>query len=409
MERIWNLLGEMGNPQRGCKFIHIAGTNGKGSVSHIIADILRQAGYRVGRFTSPHLHSYRERFAINGDQITEPAMEAILDGIEAHIQTMVQRGEEHPTEFEVLTALAFQYFRDAKVDLAVLEVGMGGIYDSTNVITPVVSVITGIDFDHTAFLGTTLAEIAANKAGIIKPGVPVVIGLMGEEAKQVIQEQARLLGAPLCAGSEIRIIPVEKPNLDHQLVNIDGCGLSVDRVDYSLPGVYQLRNLAVALRTLMLLNEQGYDINDRIIRASLAKLKMPGRLEIVHTSPLVIVDAAHNSQGAAALVESLDILLPGQKRVLVVGMLDDKERDSVVKALGRNTRAAIVTRPAGARSQAWQEVAQQLRLHYPGIEMKSIEDIATAVNTGLGMVRGDEYVLITGSFYVLDQARRLFI
>ena len=192
-------------------------------------------------------------------------------------------------------------------------------------------------------------------------------------------------------------------------MNIDGCGLSVDRVDYSLPGVYQLRNLAVALRTLMLLNEQGYDINDRIIRASLAKLKMPGRLEIVHTSPLVIVDAAHNSQGAAALVESLDILLPGQKRVLVVGMLDDKERDSVVKALGRNTRAAIVTRPAGARSQAWQEVAQQLRLHYPGIEMKSIEDIATAVNTGLGMVRGDEYVLITGSFYVLDQARRLFI
>ena len=409
LERIESLLQEMGNPQRELQYVHIAGTNGKGSTSLIIADILIKAGYRVGRFTSPHLHSYLERFTIDGVEISAAIFKPFLDGIEKHIQVMLKRGEDHPTEFEVLTAIAFQYFRNEGVDIAVLEVGMGGSYDSTNVITPLVGVITGVDFDHTAFLGTTLGEIAANKAGIIKPGVPVVVGMMDEEALEVIKDKAQLLGAQLYHSDEISISPLGRPGLDNQTVNIEGAGFGLTGVRFSLRGDYQLRNLAVALRALLVMQDRGYAIEEQNIRNSLAMLKMPGRLEVVKQSPLVIVDAAHNSQGASALANSLDILLPGRSKVLVLGLLDDKDREGIVSALGRNTRTAIVTRPQGTRSQAWHEVEQQWRQKFPDIEVAAVENITAAVDAGLAMVGEDEYLLITGSFYVIDQARRVFI
>ena len=409
LERIESLLQEMGNPQRGLKYVHIAGTNGKGSTSLIIADILIKAGYRVGRFTSPHLHSYLERFTIDGVEITAEIFKSILDGIEKHIQTMLIKGEEHPTEFEVLTAIAFQYFQNEGVDIVVLEVGMGGSYDSTNVITPLVGVITGVDFDHTAFLGTTLGEIAANKAGIIKPGVPVVIGMMDKEALEVIKNKAQLWGAQLYHSDEISISPWGRPDLDNQTVNIEGPGLRLTGIRFSLRGDYQLRNLAVALRALLVMQDQGYAITEQYIRNSLAGLKMPGRLEVVKQSPLVIIDAAHNSQGAGALANALDILLPGRSKVLVLGLLDDKDREGILSALGRNTRMAIVTRPQGTRSQAWHEVEKQWRQKFPDIEVTSIQNITAAVEAGLATTAPDEYLLITGSFYVLDQARRVFM
>jgi len=403
------LLEEMGNPQQGLKYVHIAGTNGKGSTSLIIADVLIKAGYKVGRFTSPHLHSYSERFTVDGLEIRDEIFDSLLDSIEKHIQVMIKRGESHPTEFEVLTAVAFQYFKNEKVDVVVLEVGMGGSFDSTNVINPLVSVITGVDFDHTAYLGTTLEEIAANKAGIIKPGVPVIAGIMEDEALRVIKNQARLLGAQLYQSSQIMLTHAVSPNLDAQFLNIEGKGLKMEEVEFSLCGDYQLRNLAVALTVLRVMAGTGYGVDEKSIRNSLSELKMPGRLEVINRMPLVIADAAHNPQGALALADSLDSLLPGRKKVLVFGLVDDKDRESILRFLGRNTKAAVVTRPHGPRGTSWHEVKELWQDIYPDIEVIDIKNITTAVNKGLELLQADEYLVITGSFYVLDEARRFLM
>ncbi|MDD3363693.1 MAG: bifunctional folylpolyglutamate synthase/dihydrofolate synthase [Syntrophomonas sp.] len=409
LERIESLLEEMGNPQQELKCVHVAGTNGKGSTSLIIADILIKAGYRVGRFSSPHLHSYFERFTIDGQEIGAEAFQSILDGIEKHIRVMLERDKLHPTEFEVLTAVAFQYFRDEGVDVAVLEVGMGGSYDSTNVIIPLVAVITGVDFDHTAYLGTSLEEIASNKAGIIKAGVPVVAGLMEEKAWRVVNNRARSMGAKLLESSQTRVSRVGNPNLQDQVINIEGIGISMQGVRFTLRGDYQLQNLATALTALQIIKEKGYRVEEQSIRGSLLNLKMPGRLEVIQQNPLVIADAAHNPQGAKALADSLDTLLPDRKKVLVLGLVNDKERDGIIQALGRNTRSAVVTRPQGPRGSAWKEVKARWQQVFPDIPVVEVESIPGAVARGLEMMQKDDYMVVTGSFYVLDQARRIFI
>ncbi|MCX5779439.1 MAG: bifunctional folylpolyglutamate synthase/dihydrofolate synthase [Firmicutes bacterium] len=409
LERIESLLREMGDPQQGLQCLHIAGTNGKGSTSLMIAEILIASGYRVGRFTSPHLHSYLERFTINGQEISEPDFWSGLEEVAGHTQVMLQRGEAHPTEFEVLTAIAFRYFQQQGVDIVVLEVGMGGSYDSTNVIIPLLSVITGVDFDHTAYLGTSLAEIAGNKAGIIKTGVPVVVGQMGEEAWGAISRRAHALQAPLHRSSSIKIDLVEKADLDGQLLDIAGCGLQMSGVRLSLGGNYQRANLAVALTALQLMRGRGYRVEEASIRVALARLIMPGRFEVICRHPLVILDAAHNPQGARALADSLETLLPGRSKVLVLGLVDDKERDEIIRTLGSNTRAAIVTRPQGLRGENWLEVLARWQEIFPDIEVSAQVSIPEAVNAGLALLAGKAFLLITGSFYVLDQARMVFI
>ena len=409
LQRIASLLEAMGNPQQSLQYVHIAGTNGKGSTALIIAQVLTKSGYKVGRFVSPHLHSYLERITVDGVEISAAQFDAILDEIDDHIRVMLDRGEEHPTEFEVLTAAAFRCFQLEQVDLAVMEVGMGGSYDSTNVITPRVAVITGIDFDHTAFLGDTMGEIAANKAGIIKLGVPVVVGPMDTEALQIISQQAQAMQAPLFHSSDIKVVQSGAASLLSQEVDLEGPDLHLKGVSYTMPGAYQRRNLAVALRTLLVLREQGLAIDGDIIRSALAEVRNPGRLEVVSQSPLVIVDAAHNPQGARALAESLHDLLPGRGKVLVLGLLDDKERTGVLVPLAENTRMVVVTRPQGSRSQAWQEVELVWRRDFPQIQVEVVESIESAVKRALTVVTGSDYIVVTGSFYVLDQARRYFV
>ena len=408
LERIASLLEAMGNPQQALQYVHIAGTNGKGSTALLIAQVLIEAGYKVGRFVSPHLHSYLERITIDGVEISAGQFQAILDEIDDHIRVMLGRGEEHPTEFEILTAAAFRCFQMEQVDWAVMEVGMGGSYDSTNVITPRVAVITGIDFDHTAYLGNTMGEIAANKAGIIKAGVPVVVGPMDPEALQVIDKKAQSMQAPLFHSRDIKVIPSGPASLLSQEVDLAGPDLQLQGVTYTMPGTYQRRNLAVALRALLVLRDQGLAISGDSIRAALAGVSNPGRLEVVCPSPLVIADAAHNPQGARALAESLHDLLPGRDKVLVLGLLDDKERAGVLAPLAENTRLVVVTRPQGSRSQAWQEVELVWRRDFPHIQVEVVENIELAVKRALAAVSGSDYIVITGSFYVLDQARRQF-
>lgn len=402
-------MAELDHPEQGLACVHVAGTNGKGSTSLMIAEILIAAGYRVGRYSSPHLHSYRERFTVNGEEIEDQELWAYLQETEKHIEAMLKRGEEHPTEFEVLTAVAFQYFAGREVDVAVLEVGMGGTYDSTNVIKPLVAVITSVDFDHTSFLGSTLAEIAWNKAGIIKPGVPVVTGILGAEANQVISARAAGLGAAVHSSSDLHIITSAASSPEVQVVDIEGAGWCLQGLKFSLPGEYQLKNMAVAMMTINVLQGMGFKIEAHHVRRALARLRIPGRLEIVSRQPLVILDAAHNPHGARALADSLEQLWPGRKRVVVMGVLDDKDRSGMIGPLSRSTRAVVVTRPMGSRSSQWHEVTAEWQKHLPSAAILEREHIEAAVGQGLDLLEDGEYLLITGSFYVLDKARRLFV
>jgi len=399
----------MGNPEKNLKCVHVAGTNGKGSVSLLIASIISEAGFKVGRFSSPHVHSYLERFTIDGQKISSRQLKDYLDLIQAKIDIMLSEGDEHPTEFEVLTALAFQYFKDNNVDLAVVEVGLGGLYDSTNVIIPLVSVISGIDYDHTSILGKTLQEIAANKAGIIKHKVPVVRGKMNGEAVKVIEEKAALKETIVYPPELVQVIAHGRPGLGGQDVDIYYDGMEIEQVRFALLGDYQLNNLAVSLTAVLVLGQHGYAVSTRDIINVLGRVKFPGRLEVVSQSPLVIVDAGHNPQASSAVAVALQHILPGRNKVLVCGCLDDKDADEILIHLGENTSKCIISRPEGNRSEDWRLVGELWNNIYPEIVCCMEEDIETAVKMALDLLSEDEFLLITGSFYLIDKARQLFV
>ncbi len=398
----------MGNPEAGLKCVHVAGTNGKGSTSLIISEVLVQAGYRTGRFTSPHIHSYQERYVINGREISMIEFKQYLDQLQEYIQVMREEKLENPTEFEVLTALAFQYFKDIETDIAVIEVGLGGIYDSTNVITPLVSVITGVDYDHTAILGRTLEEIAANKAGIVKKNKPDVVGKMVPEALEVIRRTAVRNNAPWFDCRNVSVRRCGEPELLGQYVDISFPDRQLSRIWYGLSGDYQLDNLQTALTALWVLQQQGYNFSDQQLTAALAGLKFPGRLEVVSSMPLVIMDVGHNPQGAAAVAKALKSLLPGRQKVLVCGLLDDKDAEQVLLYLGQDTVKCVICRPEGHRSQNWERVASIWNNIFPYKPYYMEEDIAAAVKRGMQLVETDQYMLVCGSFYLIDRARKLF-
>ncbi|MGI6453207.1 MAG: bifunctional folylpolyglutamate synthase/dihydrofolate synthase [Syntrophomonadaceae bacterium] len=409
LERILALLAEMDNPHQKLKYVHVAGTNGKGSTSTIIADVLTQAGYRVGRFTSPHMHSYLERFTINGVNIDASLCKEILEEIETKVKIIEAQGLFRPTEFEVLTALAFAFFARQQVDLAVIEVGMGGTLDSTNVINPLVSVITSVDYDHTHVLGNSLAEIAANKAGIIKPEVPVVLGPIAGEALTVLKETAHLNNSTVGAPVHIAIRPKAAPKINGQVLDINIGQEQLTDLFFSLPGDFQLENLRCSLEALVILRKQGFQFSVGDIKQALSQIRIPGRLEVLSPSPLVIADAAHNPHGAKALNESLLRLLPGQAKVLVCGLVDDKDEYNVLKSLEPGSCCCIVTRPAGERGKNWLRVKDCWERWFAAKPVIAIEDIQEAVEYGLSLTSGSRYLLATGSFYVLDRVRRIFV
>ncbi|MEN6348582.1 MAG: folylpolyglutamate synthase/dihydrofolate synthase family protein [Syntrophomonas sp.] len=407
LERIQKLLQEMGNPHEGQRYVHIAGTNGKGSTAFMISAILKQAGCRVGRFISPHIHSYRERFTINDAPIEEQLLLNYINLMEEKIMALQEQGfTSAPTEFEILTAIALQYFNDSQADIAVMEVGMGGLYDSTNVITPLVAVITGIDYDHSFFLGGTLEEIAANKAGIIKHKVPTVAGPMDNRALKVIENQAAEKESPLCHSSRVQVTSKSQPGIQGRYLDIKTSSFTMKDFFFPLLGEYQIQNLATVLTAVMVLKDNGIYINEEYFRTALSTLIIPGRLEITRHNPPVVLDAAHNPQAAEALANSLKELFPARKKVLLCGVLDDKDAQNILSPLTEETRAFIFTKPEGSRNKHWQRLESICRNLCPGREIYSEEDIYNAVEKGLNLIREDEFLLITGSYYVLDRARR---
>ena len=432
LSRMERLLAGLGNPQLNLSVVHVGGTNGKGSVCAMLSSILKAAGFRVGLFTSPHLESYTERFQVNGENISQEEVARIIGMLRPQIEQMVMEGYEHPTEFEVSTALAFQYFKGSGVDLVVLEVGMGGNLDSTNVIDPMVSIITNVSMDHEAILGNTLAEIAHTKAGIIKRGVPLVTAAEGE-AWEVIWKEARRLES-----SVVRVFPSPrirdeqaapfrtvrltalraKPASSQaegcksqQLISIQGLHQEYLELGISLLGEHQGINAATAVAAIEVLQEQGISVSNQDIFRGLADTAWPGRLEIVCQNPLILLDGAHNPAGARRLADFLGRDFSDYSIVLILGILEDKDRSKIIQEIAPLADAIIVTAPPGPRAGDWVEVANQAERFTDKIILQ--ERTLEALLAGIEIVRerqqsGKKALLcVTGSLYLVGEARGL--
>ncbi len=328
------LLSRLGNPHHTFVTLHVAGTNGKGSVCAMLDSVLRQAGLRVGLYTSPHLVRFNERIQVNGEEISDPELAVLFDDMEAHAAA-VSTGERGVTFFEFTTALAFEHFKRKGVQVAVVETGMGGRLDSTNVVTPLISIITRIGLDHTAYLGTTIEAIAGEKAGIIKSGRPVVCGATPAEAKNVIRSVALAKQSRFVEVEESVSVRRVSQDLGGQKVSINSGDVDYGTVTIKLLGKHQLENVATVIATLEILGEcSPLKIPGEIVRQGLASAKWPGRLQVLSQVPPVLLDGAHNPDGAHALAVSLKDLLKKQKIGLVWGMCDDKDALGFAKALG---------------------------------------------------------------------------
>lgn len=326
LERVSLLCKKIGDPQKDIKFIHVAGTNGKGSTCAMLSSVLQAAGYRVGLYTSPHMVRFNERMRVNGENISDEDLAKITEEIKPHADAM----EDRPTEFELVTAIAFLYFKRMNCDLVILETGLGGRLDATNIIeNPVVSVITGIDLDHTAILGDTYEKIAYEKAGIIKPHCPVVIGDCNDAAQAVLLKTAEEHGARVCA--------VDLREMSRAVYSLEGSIFSYkdyELLSLSLAGVYQPKNCATVIECVKTLQECGYTVSDEALRHGLSTVKWVGRFEVFSKNPLVIYDGGHNPQGVTAFVESLSQIISDQRVCLVCGILRDKDYGHMIGALG---------------------------------------------------------------------------
>jgi dihydrofolate synthase/folylpolyglutamate synthase len=373
LEGITGLLGLMGDPQRKLRCMHVAGTNGKGSVCAMIASVLQESGFRVGLYTSPHLHSYTERIQVNGREIAKEDAVRLVSGIEPLAKRV--KGQQ-PSFFEITTALAFRYFADNDVDYAVIEAGLGGRLDATNVITPLVSVITNADFDHMQILGDSVAKIAQEKAGIIKPGVPVVTAASGE-ALGVIEA--------VCREKACKLVKVSKPN----------------NIALSLPGEHQKVNAATAIAALRLLNEPR--ITDDAIRQGLKKAKWPGRLELIGN---VLLDGAHNLPAIRALKASLP-LFKRKRLVLVLGILQDKDYPAMIAEIAPAADEVIITRPDAGRAAPVQLLESEIKKHVQNYAV--CDGVASAVAKAKSLARPGGLVLVTGSLYTVGEAREALL
>ena len=405
--RIEELLRRMDNPHQKVKVLHISGTNGKGSTATMIAGILQAGGYRTGVFTSPHLHSYCERYQINGVQITSERIAELLTVLRPQLESMVEEGFEHPTEFEVSTALAFLYFFQENVDFLVLEVGLGGAIDSTNVITQLVSVITNVAMDHMEYLGNSIREIATVKAGIIKSGSPVVTAADEPDAIEVIRDISR---SKKCAITEVgRDVTwqIRESSTDGQYFDLRTARNEYRELFIKMVGTHQVINAATAVAAVEALALNGFVLPEDTIREGLAGAAWPARLEIVNKCPVVLLDGAHNLHGSMTLRKALTEVYSYRGLILVFGMLGDKEREKVVAQLAPLAKAVVVTKPNSPRAGDWEKIADQVRKYVKDVYL--IENIHKAVRHGMSMAGPEDMVCVTGSLYMVAEARELFV
>ncbi len=409
LSRITRLLDLLGNPHESIPVIHIGGTNGKGSTTAILAAVLKEGGYKVGVYTSPHLISYTERYMINGNPIPEEEFARLVGEVLPLLEQVNVFTGENPTEFEVLTALAFLYFFREKVDILLLEVGMGGDIDSTNVVSsPLLSIITNVTLDHQDYLGPTPREIAVRKGGIIKKNRPVITAAQDEEVLAVLRSIAWEKRAPLW--EVFKEVQWEKIGEEGRGQNFRVRTKEQDYGELHLPllGDHQLVNSATALLALEILQSEGWKITLEQVKRGFAAATWPGRLEIMGHDPLVVIDGAHNVAGMEALACWLrNKRSHHTKIILVIGMLADKDRLGAASLLAPLVDKVVITKPLSPRAGNWQELASYFDKGSGNVHI--IEDLNRAINQGLEEAGDDDLVLITGSLYLVGEARKILI
>ncbi|WP_313972659.1 folylpolyglutamate synthase/dihydrofolate synthase family protein [uncultured Selenomonas sp.] len=402
LSRIERLTELLGHPERRYRTVHVTGTNGKGSVSAMTAAILMESGFRTGLYTSPHLDSYTERFVIDGEQASEADFAAAISAAKEAAEAMLAEGLEQPTEFEVLTAAAFYYFAEKHVDYAVIEVGLGGLLDSTNVIMPEVAVITNVAMEHADRCGGTLEGVAHHKAGIIKRGVPVVTAAEGMTLDVVRRKAAAEESEIFAYGEDFRAAAGAE--------GIDFSSKDDGAAHYALAlgGAYQRQNAALAIRTAMLLAEKHRAVTHETIARALKSVAWPGRFERFTLEGVrIVVDGAHNPAGAAALKESLDAAFAGEKRVLLLGILEDKDYRAMLRTFVRADDRVVITPPDSARAGDPENLARVAREITQEVEVVPAAD--AALSCALDRAAGQRILCAAGSLYLIGNLRRLLL
>lgn len=401
------LLALLGNPERALRVVHVAGTNGKGSVCSMLEAVLRRSGLKTGLYTSPHLIRFNERIRINGQCIADEALAELIGRVDQATQALAAKpGGPQITFFEFTTALAFECLRRENVDIAVLEVGLGGRLDATNVINPLVSVITSISLEHTEYLGKDLKAVATEKAGIIKPGAPVVVGALPEEVLSVIQRVARDRGTRLVQARELVSVTRQSQNLDGQRVKLESASASYGRLCCPLLGRHQLENLSVTVAALEILRDEfGFPVTERSLKEGLERVRWPGRAQVLSREPLTILDGAHNPEGARILKQVLDELAASQPVGLVTGLCADKDLAGFLRELKGPIRRGWAVPLKTERSLPPEAIAEKAQVLGCPITTASVPE---ALSQAAAWAKANNAVVcIAGSLYLVGEVLEL--
>lgn len=402
LDNIRKLLELMGNPHQQLRYVHVAGTNGKGSTVAFISSMLIAAGYKVGVFTSPYIERFTERIRVNNEDIPCDDLARITEMVKEKVEIMVQLGNNHPTEFEIVTAIAFQYYLEAGCDIVVLEVGLGGRFDSTNVIdTPLVAVITTISYDHMDILGDTLPKIAYEKAGIIKDKGNVVIYPPEEDVRQVFDNVCREKAANgyYVDFSSLNIVNFD---VDGQTFNFEG----YKNLRIALIGEHQVRNASVAVKAIESLSDKGFMLSEDEIRQGLLDARWPGRLEVMRKNPVFLIDGAHNGEGAKILADNLVKYFPENRKIFIIGVLKDKDYKTVIEAVAPISDAFVTVTPNSERALPAKDLALFIKSYCKNVYVG--DTIEEAVRTSINIASPDDVVCAFGSLYYIGSIRKLF-
>lgn len=412
LERITALADAFGNPHRQLRVIHVTGTNGKGSTCTFIASILREAGYRVGLYLSPYVHDVRERVQIDGQMISKEEFSTLIEEIKPIAEKIGQTDLGAVTEFEVKTMVAYLHFVRREVDFAVLEVGMGGRFDATNIIQPLISVITNVSLDHTERLGNTVEEIAFEKAGIIKTGAALVTAVDDEAAWKVILKRSREEGAEVwrVMGSHAR--PPDSPSADVQLryyskgerFSLRGGDVNMIGMKPGLRGKFQHVNAATAISAIKALERYEVRITPQAMLAGISNAYLPGRLEILREKPTVVIDGAHNPDGARTLAQAIRDGFTYNRLFLVIGMLNNHSSEGVLKQLAPMATKVIATQSQWVKATPAADIAEAARKLNENVE--TIDTVPEAVSRALEVANPNDLILVTGSFTTIGEVHQ---
>ena len=394
LERTHKLLEYLGNPEKDLKLIHIAGTNGKGSTTSMITEILMGAGYKVGMYTSPFIEEFEERIQINRNNIPKETLAVLMDEVKDAVDKVIKGGYNHPTEFEIITVLMLLYFKRENIDFGVIEVGLGGTLDSTNVITPILQVITSISFDHTNLLGNTIEEIAGEKSGIIKKNIPTVIYPQEEEALKVIKNKCMVMNSELYIAFDDKLEFVNVVNEDkpYQLLKYE------EKFDVLLPllGEHQILNLSVAMKAIEVLNNrQIVDISIESIIKSIKNVTWKGRLEVLSNNPYVVIDGAHNIQGIKTLSRNIKKYFKYENLHLILGILADKDVNEMIKIITPMAKQVYAVTPNSIRAELAEDLKNEIVKYNENC--KSFDDYKKAYVEALKNANENDLILASGS------------